>query len=170
MSGSINVEIVIKDACILFDLIDLGLLPSFYQLPLIVVTTPQVMAEITDEIQLVEINAYLESGQLQLDYLGQFETIALITGANAGLSFADASVLEVATRRNAAILSSDKSLRNESSRRGITVRGLLWVLEELYNQEIIELKILIEKLEAYLIINKWAPKIEIENLFKKYKS
>jgi len=170
MSGSAKVEIVIKDACIFFDLIDLGLLPSFYRLQLVVVTTPQVLAEIIDEAQLDEVNAYLESGQLQVDRFGLFETLAIITEGNPGLSFTDASVLEAAIRRDAAVLSSDKSLRNESSRRGITVHGLLWVLEELYNQKIIELNILLEKLEAYPIINMRAPKAEIENLFKKYKS
>jgi len=149
-------------------LIDLGLLPSFYELQLVVVTTPQVLAEIIDEAQLDEVNVYLESGQLQLDHFGLFEAIALIIEGNPGLSFTDGSVLEAATRRNAAILSSDKSLRNESSRRGITVHGLLWVLEELYSQKIIELNVLNEKLEAYPIINKRAPKVELEKLLRKY--
>ena len=170
MLVSDKLEIVIKDACILFDLIDLGLLPSFYRLPLMVVTTPQVLAEIVDETQLTEVNIYLESGQLQVDHFGLFENIVLISEANPNLSFTDASVLEAATRRDASILSSDKSLRKESSRRGIIVHGLLWVLEALYNQKIIELKILIEKLEAYPNVNHRAPKSEIENLLRKYKT
>lgn len=168
MSVSAKKEFFIKDACILFDLIDLGLLPSFHQLPLVVVTTPQVLDEIMDETQLAEVNTYIESGHLQVDHFGLFETITLITETNPGLSFTDASVLEAAIRRDASILSSDKSLRNESSRRGITVRGLLWVLEELYNYKIIELQVLIEKLEAYPNVNNRAPKSEIENLLRKY--
>jgi len=123
MPGSAKVEIVIKDACVFFDLIDLDLLSSFYRLPLIVFTTPQVLAEIIEEVQLDEVNAYLESGQLQVDHLGLFETLALIIEGNPGLSFTDASVLEAATRRDATVLSSDKSLRSESSRRGITVQN-----------------------------------------------
>jgi rRNA-processing protein FCF1 len=168
MSVSAKVEIVIKDACILFDLIDLSLLPSFYQLPLVVVTTPQVLAEITDEAQFTEINTYVESGQLQIDSFGLLETITSIIDTKPGLSFTDASVIEVAIRRDAVILSSDKSLRNESTRRGIIVHGLLWVLEELFNQDIITLNALVEKLEAYPNVNKRAPKIEIENLLRKY--
>lgn len=170
MPVSAKVEIVIKDACILFDLIDLGLLPSFYQLPLLVVTTPQVLDEIVDDTQLAEVNIYLVSGQLQVDHFGLFENIILITEAHPNLSFTDASVLEAATRREASILSSDKSLRKESGRRGIIVHGLLWVLEELYNKKIIELKVLIDKLEVYPNINNRAPKYEIANLLRKYKT
>ncbi len=168
MSVSNKIEIVIKDACILFDLIDLGLLPSFYQLQLIVITTPQVLDEIINETQLAEVTTYLESGQLQVDHFGLFENLALITETNPGLSFTDASVLEAATRRDAAILSSDRSLRNESSRRGIPVHGLLWVLEELYNRKVIDLVTLIEKLKEYPTINHRAPKSEIENLLRRY--
>lgn len=168
MPVSAKVEIVIKDACILFDLIDLGLLSSFYRLPLVVFTTPQVLSEITDEVQLAEVNVYVMSGQLQIDHFGLFETIVFITETNRGFSFTDASVLEAAIRRSASILSSDKSLRNESKRRGIIVHGLLWVLEELYIQEIITLKVLNEKLEAYPSVNKRAPQAEIETLLKKY--
>ncbi|MCC6461373.1 MAG: hypothetical protein IT260_12940 [Saprospiraceae bacterium] len=169
MSVSSKEEIVIKDACIFFDLIDLGLLSSFYRLPFEVVTTLQVLGEITDEIQFAEVNSFIEMGHLQIDNFGLFETIALITETNKGISYVDASVLEAATRRNAAILSSDKSLRNESKRRDIVVHGLLWVLEELYNKEIISLDALLDKLEAYPIINNRAPKEEVEKLISKYK-
>lgn len=168
MLASAKIEVVIKDACIFFDLIDLRLLSNFYQLPLTVITTPQVLAEITDDAQLNEINIYLESGQLQIDKFGQRNTIDSIYESNSRLSFTDASILETALRRNAAVLSSDNSLRKESSRQGLTVHGLLWVLEELYKQDLIELDGLLSKLEEYPKINQWAPKTEIENLIKKY--
>lgn len=168
MSVLVKAEVVIKDACILFDLIDLGLLSCFYKLNLFVITTPEVLAEITDKAQLKEINGYIESGSLQIDYFGIVENITPILDSNPGLSFTDASVLEVASRREATILSSDKSLRNESQRRGLTVRGLLWILEELYIQQIVELDIFLQKLKEYPEINKRAPKNEVQNLIDKY--
>lgn len=170
MSVSVKEEVVIKDACILFDLIDLGLLSSFYQLKLIVITTPGVLSEIIDEAQLAAVNAYVENGRLQIDYFGMLDAISDIVENNPGLSFTDASVLEAASRRNATILSSDKSLRNESQRRGLIVRGTLWILEELCNQKIVERNIMLEKLRKYPEVNKRAPKTEIENLIKKYTS
>lgn len=168
MSVLTNGEVVIKDACILFDLIDLGLLSSFYKLDLTVVTTPQVIDEIQSEQQLVEIRPYIECGKLHIDHFGILESIVRITDTNLGLSFTDASVLEVASRRNAVILSSDKSLRNESQRRGLTVRGLLWILEELYKSSIIQLDTMMDGLNKYIEINKWAPRNLIEVLIKKY--
>ena len=168
MSVSINKEVVIKDACILFDLIDLGLLSSFYKLDLLIVTTPQVIDEIKSEEQHAEISPYIETGRLQIDRFGVFESIITITDTNPGLSFTDASVLEVASRRNATILSSDKSLRNESQRRGLTVRGLLWILETLYTHQIIEISTFLCSLSKYQEINKWAPKSLIETMKKKY--
>ncbi|MCB0518179.1 MAG: hypothetical protein H6577_06405 [Lewinellaceae bacterium] len=170
MSASTKIEVVVKDACIFFDLIDLRLLSIFYQLPITVITTPQVMAEIIDETQLIEVNFYIESGQLQIDQFGQYDTIGVILDSNARLSFTDASILETALRRNATVLSSDNSLRKESRRQGLKVHGLLWVLEELYNQNFIELELLITKLEEYSKINVWAPKAEIAILIKKYKT
>lgn len=169
MSVSTNRQVVIKDACILFDLMDLDLLPSFYQLPLHVVTTQPVLDEIVGEPQIVAVNLYVSSGQLQVDQFGQFEAIVSITDTNPGLSFTDASVLEAAMRRNATVLSSDKSLRNESVRRSITVHGMLWILEELFFEKIIEQKILIEKLEAYPKVNHRAPLNEIKILLNKHK-
>lgn len=168
MSASAKVKVVIKDACVLFDLLDLDLLAHFYQLELIVITRPEVLAEITDENQLGQIQPYIDSGNLQIDKLNLLEMAMAIVESNPGLSLADAAVLETASRREAVILSSDKSLRNESNRRGIIVRGLLWVLEELYNKNIITKFKLIEKLQEYPTINKRAPITEIENIIKKY--
>jgi predicted nucleic acid-binding protein len=161
-------EIVIKDACIFFDLIDLGLLSVFYKLDVIVITTPQVINEIIDTSQLTEVNEYIENGKLKIDNEGGFEILTFITQNNPGLSFSDASVLEVAERIGASILSSDKSLRNVSGRQGLLVRGLLWVLEELYIQRLIELDIMFEMLSFYEKVNQRAPKKEIQHLKEKY--
>jgi hypothetical protein len=167
MSVLANEKVIIKDACILFDLLDLGLLESFYRLQLTVITTPEVIAEITDDEQLAEIQPYIDKGLLQVDQFGVFETILAIVDVNPGLSLTDAAVLETALRRDAVVLSSDKSLRNESARRGLVVKGLLWVIEELYDQRMLSLEVVIDKLELYPQVNSRAPKTEISNLIAK---
>lgn len=167
MSASAKVGVVIKDACILFDLLDLELLNSFYELNLTVITRPEVLAEITEEHQLGQIQPYIDSGSLQIDTIDVLDTVMTIVETNPGLSLTDAAVLETATRREAAILSSDKSLRNESTRRGLTVRGLLWVLEELYSQGVLPLAVILEKLVLYPQFNKRAPKTEIANMINR---
>jgi rRNA-processing protein FCF1 len=164
---SVKTEIIIKDACILFDLIDLQLLGHFYELNLTVLTTPQVISEVTNEEQLIEITHYVDNGKLIIDGAGIFEEIVEIIDTNPGLSFTDGSVMELAIRKHAAILSSDKSLRNESQRRNIPVNGMIWIINELCTQKILEVSRALDKLKTYPEINNRAPKADVEKLIKK---
>ena|SRR5579863_7313436 len=165
----IKAEIAVKDACILIDLVELGLIQSFYRLNIVAYTTPQVMAEITQEEQLKVITEHIDNANLKIDGDGLFETISQIAQQNRGLSFADCSVLEVGLRRNCMILSSDGSLRKMAISSNLTVRGLIWVIEELYINGIIGKESAIKKLEEYLIVNERAPNKEVEGLINKLK-
>lgn len=159
-------EIVIKDACILFDLVDLNLLEDFFQLELAAFTTPQVIGEITNEMQWEEISKFVNNGNLQIDGDGEFEVIAGIFDEFAGLSIPDSSVLELAIRKDAIIFSSDGGLRKISVKKNLTVRGILWIVEELYLKEIISQDMALHKLNKYLEINERAPIKEVRNLIK----
>lgn len=164
-----NNKIVIKDSCILFDLIDLQLTDYFFELDIYVNTTQHVIEEITDKAQQIEINKYITNGKLIVDSKGSFESIQTIFNDCKGLSLADCSVLELTIRLNGIILSSDKSLRNESEKRKFTVHGILWIIEKLCDKNIITREVAINKLEIYPKINDRAPKIEIESLIKTLK-
>ncbi len=159
-------EIVIKDACILFDLVDLNLLEDFFQLELLAIITPQVIGEITNEIQWNEISKFIASKRLIIDDSGEFQAIADLYDEYPGLSVADSSVLELAIRKDATIFSSDGSLRKISVKKNLLVRGVLWIIEELYKKEIITVDIALEKLKVYIEINQRAPVKEIGNLIK----
>lgn len=161
-------EIVIKDACILFDLVDLNLLADFFQLELSAFTTPQVVEEITNESQWEEISKFINKG-LVIDSNGDLEAITKLYDEHAGLSIADSSVLELAIRKDAIIFSSDGSLRKISIKRKLTVRGVIWIIEELYDKKIITLNDAINKLETYKTVNRRAPIKEIELLINKLK-
>ena len=160
-------EIVIKDACILFDLVDLNLLEDFFQLEVYAFTTPQVIGEITNETQWEEVSKFINNGNLQIDADGEFEVIEGIFDEYAGLSIPDSSVLELAIRRNAIIFSSDGSLRKISIKKNLTVRGVLWIVEELYSREFLSKEVAIEKLDLYEMINQRAPIKEIKKLIDK---
>lgn len=157
-------KIVIKDSCILFDLIDLQLTACFFELDINVNTTQHVIDEITDDNQLMEIQKYIANGKLTIDKNGSFESIQIIFNQCKGLSLADCSVLELSERLQGVILSSDKSLRSEGQRRSFTVHGVLWVIENLCNKKIITREAAINKLELYPKINDRVPKTEIANL------
>ncbi len=160
-------DIVIKDACILFDLLDLNLMEDFYQLELTVFTTPQVIGEIEDPEQLREINIYINNGKLIVDNAGDYDIILAMSNEIAGLSSTDCSVLEFAGRKTCVILSTDGGLRREAAKRNFTVRGVLWIIEELHTKQIITTEKAVEKLEKYPEINRRTPKKEIDGLIKK---
>lgn len=163
-------KILIKDACILFDLVDLDLLTEFFQLDLIILTTIQVIGEVTDESQMLKVTEVINNGKLQIDEEGELQSISGINEKYPGLSFADSSVLELAKRKDAIVLSSDGSLRKISIKENLTVRGFLWIIEELCNTRIINVEIALEKLEQYKGVNQRAPRKEIEDLKNKIQS
>lgn len=158
---------MIQDACILFDLIDLGLIVPFFSLELTVMTTPQVVVEVTDDDQLHVTRGFIENGRLIVDGTGGLTEIQEILSKNSGLSFADSSVLELAIRVNGAVLSSDLKLRNATTRGGLTVRGILWVVEELHASKLLSKTEALEKLSLYEKINDRAPRSEIRILIEK---
>jgi len=160
-------EIVIKDACILFDLVDLNLLEDFFQLNVSAFTTPQVIGEITNESQWGEVSKFIDNGKLQIDLDGEFEVIAGMFDEHAGLSIPDCSVLELAIRKDAIIFSSDGSLRKISARKNLTVRGVLWIVEELHSRTLLSKILALEKLNLYEQINQRAPIKEIQALINK---
>jgi predicted nucleic acid-binding protein len=163
-------EIVIQDACILFDLVDLSLLEAFFQLDFVVLTTPNVINEITNEDQWQQIEIHLNNGQLTVDSSGKLEDILEIYQEFAGLSIADSSVLELAQRKDAVIFSSDGSLRKIATRKRFIVRGTLWIIEALCAKRLITHIYAIERLETYLLINQRAPVKAIEHLITKLKN
>lgn len=163
-------EIVIQDACILFDLVDLSLLEVFFQLDLVVMTTPNVISEITNEDQWKQIEIHLDNGQLTVDSDGLLEDILEIYEKFAGLSIADSSVLELAQRKDAVIFSSDGSLRKIATRKRFVVRGTLWIIEALCSKGLITYTYAIERLETYSSINQRAPIKAIEHLITKLKT
>lgn len=157
-------EIVIKDACILFDLVDLNLLEDFFQLEVDAFTTSQVIGEITNEQQWDAVSRFINNGKLRIDDDGTFEVITKINEEYPGLSLPDSSVLELAIRKNAIVYSSDGSLRKASLKEGITVRGIIWIIAELHRLELMTKESAIAKLNLYETINQRAPLMEIKKL------
>lgn len=156
--------VVIKDACILFDLIDLDLLETFYLLDVTPVTTGFVVSEVLDETQAALLAEDIKAGKLTIYNDGDVAKIAALSVEHTGLSFADCSVLELSFRVPGLILSADKSLRNEAKRRGLVVKGLLWVINQLFENEILSKEVCLAKLEQYPLINPRTPKKDIQLL------
>lgn len=157
-------DIVISDTCILIDLVDLNLIEDIFHLSLNMFTTPSVIDEIIDQGQLKIISKHLDNQNIILDQMGDDDVIFSIFNENPGLSLVDSAVLELAIRRNGILLSSDKSLRNESRKRSIIVQGTLWIIKKLEESLIISTETALEKLNRYPKVNQRTPKREIDEL------
>ena len=164
---STSKDIVIQDACILFDLIDLGLIDAFFELNLTVLTTPQVMVEIEEEEQLRKVEEFTSAKKLIIDKEGLLDHVDKIFGENSGLSYTDCSVLELALRKQGIVLSSDWKLRTATVRSNLTVRGVLWIIDELHVQKRLTAREAIEKLNLYKQINSRAPQAEIKVMIER---
>lgn len=164
---STSKEIVIQDACILFDLIDLGLIDAFFELDLTVMTTPQVMGEIEEEEQVRKVAEFTSVKKLIIDEEGLLDHVDKIFGENKGLSYTDCTVLELALRKQGTVLSSDWKLRTATVRRNLTVRGVLWIIDELHLQKRLTASEAIEKLNLYKRINSRAPLTEIKTMIER---
>ena len=151
----------------MIDLIELDLMESFYKLKLKIITTNQVVSEITDIKQSDILKELISAGVVQVDNNGKFENINNLYQACPGLSFTDCSVIELAVRKKGFILSSDGGLRKYAHLNSISVNGVLWIIEELVNKKILTLENALSKLALYLDINDRAPKKDIATLIKK---
>lgn len=143
------------------------MLDDFFKLPLQAHTTLQVIGEVEDEHQKVAVNVHVTEGRIKVDGAGDYDVIAVIMADCPGLSFADGSVLELAERMQGVILSADGSLRKIGQKKNLTVRGTLWVIEELCSKNIISTQVAVSKLEMYPKINNRVPKLDITALIAK---
>ena len=163
LSNSSN-RILINDSCVLFDLVDLNLLDEFFLMEYSFYTTAHVIEEIKDDTQISSIEKYITNGVLNIDNLGSLESIEPIFDEYPSLSYTDSSVLELALRIDGILISSDKSLRNISKRNNIEVKGFLWIVFKLVEDEIITDHRALEVLDEYPKQNVRAPILEINKL------
>lgn len=140
-------KIAITDACIFIDLIELQLSSQFFFLKIEIHTTLDVFNELYPEQQEV-LRAYQSTGKLIIHNLSPMDRMELKnTAFPRSLSDVDKSVILVAQRNNAMILSSDKAVRNFAKASAIEYHGMLWIFDMLIDHE------LIRKSEAIIKIN-----------------
>ena len=139
-------KIAVTDACIFIDLIDLQLTTQFFGLDIEIHTTLDVYNELF-VVQQEWLNVYGSVGKLTIHNLTHEErTLILNSSFPKSLSDNDKSVLYLANKLDAIILSSDKAVRRFAKDKGIKYHGMLWIFDKL-----IEFKLL-SKVNAILKI------------------
>jgi predicted nucleic acid-binding protein len=132
------VKVIVNDANILIDLVDLKLLPHFFQIECEFHTTELILEELLDEQQ-EALLPYIETGKLIVDLiseedLGEIYTIRMTKPA---LSEQDCSAFFQARKDNAALITSDNTLRKFAKNQNLEVHGHLWVFDSLVDNQII---------------------------------
>jgi len=147
-------KIAVTDACIFIDLIELDLVSSFFQLNVDLHTTIDVINELFPNQKKI-LQAYEAVNKLNVHNLGEgdFSEMEKIPFPK-GLSHQDKSVIYLAlTLGNAIVLSSDKLVRSFAEKQGLEYHGLLWIIDELVDQDVIIRNLAVSILQNLLSIN-----------------
>ncbi len=131
-------KIVVTDACIFIDVIELQLTGRFFGLNLDIHTTADVLNELySDQQQILE--GYKTSNKLTVHVLSGAEQASLMTeDYPKALTPEDRSVVFIAQKLgDAVVLSSDKPVRNHAKKLCIEYHGMLWIFDQLVEQELL---------------------------------
>lgn len=152
-------RVIINDANILIDLVQLDLMNEFIQLKLDLKTTDFVYEELNDEQKKV-VATFVESGHIEIivtDEDVDLNSIVSILTSSSGLSFEDCSVLHYASKLNGILLSGDRKLRKQALAKGISVRGILFIFDQLLLNNLIMFESAIIKIQLLYDINPRLP-------------
>jgi len=148
-----KIKIVVTDACIFIDLYDLELINSFFNLDLEIHTTSAVLYELYFEQQQI-LQAYQSVNRLIVHNLQEQDFIEIYSEKYPkSLSETDKSVLHIANKINACVLSSDKTLRNCAKNKDIEYHGMIWIFDELVETTVLTKKEAANKLKQLVATN-----------------
>lgn len=150
--------ITIQDANILIDLVKTGLLDHLFDLNFHFATINIILFELNEEQQAV-LRPHIQSGKLSVIEITDEEMVEIIhlTAEDRCLSEQDCSALYYAIRKEAILLTGDKRLRTRAEIKGVTARGILWIMNQMVVTEIISSKQACNFLDELLLVNKRLP-------------
>jgi rRNA-processing protein FCF1 len=148
-----KLKIAVTDACIFIDLFDLDLIASFFTLEIEIHTTSSVFFELYPEQQQI-LKAYQSVDRLIIHNLQEQDFIEIHSAEYPkSLSESDKSVLHMANKLGACVLSSDKVLRNCAKNKDIEYHGMIWIFDTLVSTNILSSKAAANKLQQLVAGN-----------------
>lgn len=164
-------EIIVNDTNIFIDLQSIGLLRELCDLPYDVRTVDFVVNEIKDRAQADSLATLVGEGKIKVESFNINELAEIIeehSTVSGNLSVPDCSVCYYARKHSATLLTGDRQLRRYAENNNVTVRGVLFIFDELVAHNIIKTGIAAQKLRELTNINVRLPKSEIEKRIKKW--
>ncbi len=166
-------KLVVSDANIFIDLIAMGFIGDFFQLSFDIMTVDFIMRELKKSGQKEIVQAYEARKKLTIQTftVDEIDEInALWESAGYKMSIQDCSVWLCAKKKKAAILTGDKALTTRARGDGIEVHGLLYVLDQLVEQNIIPPALASEKLSELTNYNKRLPEKLVNGMISRWDS
>lgn len=146
-------KLAITDACIFIDLCDLEIVSAFFQLAVEIHTSFDVFNELYPEQQDV-LKQFQAKGQLTVHSISeQDRRIILETAYPRSLSDNDKTVLYLAKKLHAMVLSSDKTVRHFAKGHTIEHHGMIWVFDELVASSLLPAAVASTKLQQLIHTN-----------------
>ncbi len=125
-------RVIVNDANILIDLVELDLLPHFFNLKFEFLTTEFVLNELL-EVQHQALLPYIDNRSLIVDKISaaDMEEIILIQASKTNLSPQDCSAFYQARKNKATLVTSDNTLKKFAKENNMEVHGHLWVFDQM---------------------------------------
>lgn len=153
-------KIAVKDANVFIDLEIAGLLELWFQLGIETHTSVFIREELRDGDH-HETLSHFDSGNVtahDFDFTQIVEIESLLNEVNRAAKFNDCSVLYLAEKLGSPLLSGDGALRKSATRRGIEVKGTLWIFDELVAAGLLTPKTAAVKLRLLLSEGSFLPR------------
>jgi len=162
--------IVVSDANIIIDLLQINLFPDFLKLNWEKYITPNVVDEVKEENSALLFNA-INANQIYMPVF-EFDDLQQIQNyfsRYAPLSVADCSCLHLAEKIPAILLTSERQLRDIAhTTHELEVHGTLWIIDHMIEGNIITHRQAHTKLTLLVQINPRLPKAEIEKRLRRW--
>ena len=164
-------RLLIHDANVLIDLLDIGLLDEAMKIPCTMETTDLVQHEIVDPEQALALTGCIEEGLLMVlsSSIEQMGKIGEMQNTCPQLTLADCSVVFHAQNRQGIVLSGDGRLRKEAARHHLEVHSTPWLLDLMVAESKLAPDAAIDKLERLMSINRRLPHRECLRLIETWK-
>lgn len=146
-------RIAITDACIFIDLYSLDIIPQFFNLEIEVHTSQDVLNELFSHQKEILI-AYQAVSKLTVHIITEEDRKVIYqTKYPKSLSDNDKTVIHLAIKLDAMLISSDKAVRNYAKSLAIEYHGMLWILDRLVEKKLLSKKEASQKLKKLVSTN-----------------
>ena len=152
-------KVAIKDANVLIDLEAVGLLDLWFQLDYETHTTVLIVGQL-EAGRHDGVRSYIEAGFIKVEscppaYLE--ECMELMSEIGSGPDIADCSVLLLAMKKKAMLLSGDAPLRRAAKVKQVDVHGTIWIFDRLIEEKLLPSKVAAQKMRALLDSCRYLP-------------